>query len=185
MNYDILVNKEKSCPDNLNLKIININSRYAPNRKAEEQTYLAFKKLQEHALKSGFDIDIESGYRSKEQQTEIFNECIKLKGIEHTKKYVAVPSYSEHQTGLALDICLKQNDIFLIEHDLPESFNKFIENNVKDYGFIIRYPLGKERITGYNYEPWHIRYVGKELAIYLTDNNLTLEEYYKKRITNQ
>jgi len=175
--YSVLVNKDNICPDNLPFNIIDVNSRYAQNRQAEEKTYKFFKELQQYALNSGYDIDIESGYRSKEQQAKAFDDCVKQKGLEHTKKYVAVPGYSEHQTGLALDICLKVGDKFLIDHDFPEDFNKFLKDNAYKYGFIIRYPMGKEDITGYRYEPWHLRYVGKELANYIDKNNLTLEEY--------
>jgi len=179
--YSVLVNKDNICPNDLNFKIIDVNSRYAANRKAEETAFLAFKEFQKYALAQGYDIEIESGYRAKEYQEKVFNECALKKGLEHAQKYVAPPGYSEHQTGLALDICLKVNGKFIIENYLPEDFNKFLKDNAKNYGFILRYPKGKEIITGYNYEPWHIRYVGKELAEYIDSNDLTLEEYYEQK----
>ena len=178
--YNILVNKDNICPDNLNYKIVDVNSRYSANRKAEEQTFKSFIEFKRFALENGYDIDIESGYRSKEYQEKVFEDCVKEKGLAYAQKYVAMSGYSEHETGLAIDVCLKVQDKFLIEHDLPQDLNEFLKNNAYKYGFIIRYPLGKETITGYNFEPWHLRYVGKELAKYIDSNNLTLEEYYEK-----
>lgn len=181
--YEILVNKTNKCPNNLPFKIVDVRSRYAPNRKAEEKTFKAFKNFQKYALENGYEIDIESGYRSIEHQIKVFNDCVKQKGIEYTKKYIAMPGYSEHHTGLALDICLKQGDKFLIEHNLPEDFNTFLKDNAYKYGFIIRYPKNKENITGFNYEPWHLRYVGK-ISEYIDKNNLTLEEYLNSKNSN-
>ena len=177
--YLVLVNSWHKCPDDLNFKIVDVNSKYAENRFAEENTFKAFLKLKEYALKNGYDIEIESGYRSVEHQQRVFDNSINKNGLEHTKKYVATPGYSEHHTGLALDICLKQNDKFIIEHNLPDDFKDFLKENGYKFGFIIRYPKGKEEITGYNYEPWHIRYVGS-IAEYIYKNNLTLEEYLNK-----
>ena len=174
--YLLLVNPWYKCPDNLDFKIVDVNSRYAKNVAAEEKTYLAFKELQKYALENGYDIDIESGYRSIEHQIKVYEDCVNKKGLEHTKKYVAMPGYSEHHTGLAIDICLKNGDKFLVDHDLPDDFNAFLKDNAFKYDFIIRYPKGKENITGYNSEPWHLRYVGGT-AKYIGNNNLTLEEY--------
>ncbi len=174
--YLVLVNPWHKCPDNLEFNIIDVNSRYAQNRFAEEETFKAFLRFKDFALINGYDIEIESGYRSVEHQQKVFDNCINQKGLEHAKKYVAIPGYSEHHTGLALDICLKQNDKFVIEHNLPDNFKDFLKENAYKFGFIIRYPMGKEDITGYNYEPWHIRYVGI-CAEYIDKNDLTLEEY--------
>lgn len=177
--YLILVNKTNICPKDLNFNIVDVNSKYAPNRYAEEKTFKAFLKLKDYALKHGYDIEIESGYRSTEHQQKVFNNCINQKGLDYAKKYVAIPGYSEHHTGLALDICLKKDDKFIIEHNLPEDFKTFLQNNAHLFEFIIRYPKNKELITGYNYEPWHLRYVGNtSKEIY--QNNLTLEEYLNK-----
>ena len=177
--YIILVNPWHICPNNLNFNIIDVKSKYAANRQSEEKTYEAFKKFQKYAMEKGFNIEIESGYRSIEYQQKIYNNCINKKGIEYTKKYVATPGYSEHHTGLALDICLFQNDKYIIEHNLPEKFILFLQDNAHKFGFIIRYPKGKESITDYNYEPWHIRFVGEKIAQIIYENNLTLEEYNK------
>ncbi len=179
MDYLVLVNKTNKCPD-LDIKLVDTKSRYANNRYSEEKTFKAFKKLQKFAKERGYDIEIESAYRSIEYQQKIYDKCVENKGLEHTKKYVATPGYSEHHTGLALDICLVKDDIFIIEHDLPVYFIDFLSDNAYKFGFIIRYPHDKEAITGYNYEPWHIRYVGVNNAKTMKNNNITLEEYLCK-----
>ena len=180
MNYLVLVNPFNKCPD-LDFEIVDTNSRYA-KRLCEKKTLEAFRKLQAYVLEKGYDIEIESAYRSIEHQEKVFNDCALKKGLVYTKKYVAAPGYSEHHTGLALDICLYKDDKFIIEHDLPEDFILFLKENVSKFGFIVRYPKGKEKITGYNYEPWHIRYVG-ESAKEIMDKNITLEEYLNKIFT--
>ena len=172
MNYLVLVNKEHLCPK-LDIKLVNTNSRYA-DRMCEEKTYKAYLELKKYALENGYDIEIESAYRDIEYQQRVFDDCVQKKGLEYTKKYVAIPGTSEHHTGLALDICLYKDGKFIIEHNLPNDFIEFLKDNVYKFGFIIRYPQGKENITGYNYEPWHIRYVG-DVAKEIKD--ITLEEY--------
>lgn len=184
--YTILVNKDNQCPDNLNFEIVDVNSLYMNDRYLEKEAFNMWKLFQEQAKKDGFHIEIESGYRSKELQQQIWDEIVLEKGLEHTKKYVAVPGYSEHQTGLALDICLEENGKYYCDTEFTDhKVVKYIADNAYRFGFIVRYPKGKEEITGYNYEPWHIRYVGLELAKELTDNNLTLEEYYDNKYSKK
>lgn len=176
--YMVLVNKTNECPDNLGFEIVNVHSRYAENRLAEIKAFKAFKLLQIYVKTCGYDMDIVSGYRSKERQQKIFNNIASKRGIAYAKKYVAYPGYSEHQTGLALDVCLYLDNWFYVEHDLPDNFREFLHKNIYKYGFILRYPEGKEDITGYNHEPWHIRYINDaELAKYIYENNICLEEY--------
>lgn len=118
-----------------------------------------------------YNLYIYSGYRSYERQIEIYNSS-------KDKNYVAKPGQSEHQTGLVLDVST-------ITHGLTSSFQYSLEYQLiskycMNYGFIIRYPEGKENITGYYFEPWHLRYVGRTSAIEIMNNNLTLEEYLYK-----
>jgi D-alanyl-D-alanine carboxypeptidase len=120
-----------------------------------------------------------SGYRSYARQYQIFTNNLVTKGKEHTLKYSAIPGTSEHQTGLVMD-CSSQ----AMHYDLRDTFintpeGKWLAKNAYKYGFIIRYPKDKANITGYAYEPWHIRYVGRGLSYYLYDHKLTLDEYYK------
>ena len=180
--YLILVNKDNKMEDKNIFQIVEVNSNYAPNRKLEERTFEAFKKLKNLALQNGFIIEIESGYRRKDYQQIVWDECVKEKGLEHTKKYVAVPGYSEHQTGLAVDFVLYENGKYYEDHKMKgHPVLKFINDNCSKYGFIIRYPKDKEMITGYGYEPWHLRYIDNiNIAKYIMDNKLCLEEYLKK-----
>ena len=119
-----------------------------------------------------------SAYRSYARQYTIYATNLATRGLAHTNRYSAAPGRSEHQTGLAIDIsCASEN--FTLETtfaDTPEGI--WVAKNAHRFGFILRYPKDKEDITGYNYEPWHIRYVGTELAGQLYETGLTLDEYY-------
>lgn len=119
-----------------------------------------------------------SAYRSYQRQTSIFKNNIAKKGKAYTLRYSAVPGTSEHQTGLAIDVSAKSQNFKLDNTFAKSPEGKWLEENAHKYGYIIRYPEGDEDITGYAFEPWHIRYVGKELAEYLYAHHMTLEEYY-------
>lgn len=119
-----------------------------------------------------------SGYRSLDEQTDIYNSSLKDNGEEFTRKYVALPNHSEHQTGLAIDLGLNGQDIDFIRPNFPydgicNEFRKVAPN----YGFIQRYTEDKEKITGISHEPWHFRYVGYPHSKIITDKRLSLEEY--------
>lgn len=119
-----------------------------------------------------------SAYRSYARQYTIYATNLVTQGIAHTNRYSAAPGRSEHQTGLAIDISCASEGYGLEDSfaDTPEGI--WVSENAHRFGFILRYPKDKEHITGYNYEPWHIRYVGTELAGYLYETGLTLDEYY-------
>lgn len=144
------------------------------------EVYTAFCSLQEDALHEGIHIIIDSGYRSFDYQKQIWDYTVMIKGLEHAQKYVALPGTSEHQSGLAIDIAVMKDGIY--SDDITEVSNAYLwmKNNAHYYGFILRYPKGKESITGYNHEPWHFRYVGVYLANKLYKEDITLEEYYLK-----
>ncbi|MBR1739075.1 MAG: M15 family metallopeptidase [Ruminococcus sp.] len=131
----------------------------------------AFNEMAAAAQKDGIYLWICSGYRSYAYQQQLYNNYWYYRGAE-TDRFSARPGHSEHQTGLCMDL----NNASRTFVGTPEAI--WIENHCADFGFIIRYPDGKEEVTGFMYEPWHVRYVGKELARYLTDNGLTLEEYF-------
>lgn len=119
-----------------------------------------------------------SAYRSYARQYTIYATNLARYGTAHANRYSAAPGRSEHQTGLTIDISCASEDFLLEETfaDTPEGI--WTAENAHRFGFILRYPKGKEHITGYNYEPWHLRYVGAELAALLYETGLTLEEYY-------
>jgi zinc D-Ala-D-Ala dipeptidase/carboxypeptidase len=119
-----------------------------------------------------------SGYRSLEEQKSIYETSMKMNGREFTEKYVAMPNHSEHQTGLAIDLALKQDHIDFIRPEFPYKgiCNVFREKALQ-CGFVERYPRNKEAITGIAHEPWHFRYVGYPHSLIMQENNFTLEEY--------
>lgn len=184
MNYATLVNKEHKIKSNYEKKINLVPTKDIDNEEVlvEEITYHQYLKLQRFLQEKGIIIGITSAYRTLEKQTQIMEEMIIKHGITYTNQVVAKPGMSEHHTGLALDISLKVNGRFL------ESTSEMIKNKEKyqnivpylsKFGFILRYPEEKEKITGYSYEPWHIRYVGEVVAKIIEKNKSTLEEYHR------
>lgn len=133
-----------------------------------DDTYSAYVEMKDA---SGYDMSIVSGFRSYEKQESTFNYWCSIDGYDRAITYSALPGQSEHQTGLAMDIS-----------SLEQSYGKTAEGmwlaeHCHEYGFIIRYPQGKDDITGYIYEPWHVRYLGKSTAKLVHDSGLTLEEF--------
>lgn len=142
---------------------------YAPGVQPEAEA--AFKEMQSAAWSEGLNIWIASGYRSYDYQSGLYQRYVNRSGKAEADRYSARPGHSEHQTGLAFDL----NSIDDSFADTAEG--KWVAEHCHEYGFIIRYPKGKEDITGYIYEPWHIRYLGKETAEKVHNSGLTLEEY--------
>ena len=137
----------------------------------------AFSKLMDE-LRAWDKICAVSGWRSQDEQERIYNESLLHNGAEFTAKYVALPGHSEHQTGLAVDLALNLPDIdFLRPHFPYTGICGTFRDKALDYGFIERYPKGKEDITGIAHEPWHFRYVGIPHARRMKQMGLTLEEY--------
>lgn len=134
----------------------------------------------EKAKKNGFCIIVDSGYRAYDYQLEILEQKIEEFGEEKAYQFAALPGSSEHQTGLCFDIAYLYNGVYKYKVNENDEEIKWLINNSYKYGFILRYPKGKEKVTGYPFEPWHYRYVGKKLAKILYDNNETLEEYYRR-----
>jgi D-alanyl-D-alanine carboxypeptidase len=127
--------------------------------------------MQKAAAKEGLNIYISSGYRSYNRQVTLYNNYVKSDGVALADTYSSRPGHSEHQTGLCFDL-----------NTIDDSFGNtaesaWLEKHAQEYGFIIRFPKGKESYTGYQYEPWHLRYVGVELATKIYESGLSLEEY--------
>ena len=146
------------------------------------KAYLKLKKDVENDLKDRkFTLELDSAYRSKADQQKIVDEFTEKYGADYVSRYVAAPGYSEHQTGLALDLYFIVGDKTVYENEdlvqYPEIW-EVIHRKLPKYGFILRYPEDKESVTGTSYEPWHIRYVGSpETAKDITDRDMALEEY--------
>lgn len=140
----------------------------------DDPTALAkLQQLQRDAQAQGVNISNSySGYRSYQYQTQLYNNYVNQHGEEEANTFSAKPGFSEHQTGLTFD--LKDFNGQLVEDPIT---SQWIKDNCAKYGFILRYPEGKEDITGYIYEPWHLRYVGEEVANQIMNNNTTLEQY--------
>lgn len=142
-------------------------------REAANVLQLIFEKIS-----AGDSIVPVSGYRSAEEQTAIYANSLKDNGEEFTRRYVAVPNHSEHQTGLAIDLGVNKKNIDFIRPDFP--YNGICQDFRKaapDHGFIERYTKEKENITGISHEPWHFRYVGYPHSKIIEENGLSLEEY--------
>lgn len=145
----------------------------------------ALEKLFAAAEKKDVILKAVSGYRSYARQKEIYDRNVSSRGRSATDLVSAKPGSSEHQTGLTIDVSSEAVGCALEESFGNTSDGKWLAKNCHNYGFIIRYPKDKTKITGYSYEPWHIRYVGKRLATYLYKNDMTLEEYYKTTTVDQ
>lgn len=147
-------------------------------RMLREEAACALEAMFASAKKSGCDLIGVSGFRSYQRQKAIYNNNLVTKGYDHTNKYSARPGRSEHQTGWAIDLSCDSVGGNLTDAFIDTTEGQWVAQNCYRFGFIIRYPKDKEEITGYSYEPWHVRYVGYDLAKYLYDNNITLDEYY-------
>ncbi|WP_147534910.1 M15 family metallopeptidase [Bacillus marasmi] len=185
MNILVLVNKQFALPAHYEPKdLIRPKVRFSFGNKHLEKSYLRKEAAHElenmflQAKKSGIELIAVSGYRSFDRQKEIYSAEVNKVGKALAVQVVAVPGNSEHQTGLSMDISCES-----INNSLTEKFNetkegKWLTENAHRFGYILRYPKGKDEITGYKFEPWHYRYVGKKAATLIFDNNLTLEEYF-------
>ena len=177
-NIEVLVNKYHKLskdyePDDLET----VTSKYG-NGKLKKEAKIAFEEMCEAAKKENITIYSGSAYRSYTYQLNLYNRYAAQDGDSTiTDTYSARAGYSEHQTGLAIDIMNAKWD-YIDETD--KEFTWLINNSYK-YGYILRYPKDKEKITGYMYEPWHYRYVGVELSTEITKQNLTYEEYIAKK----
>ena len=148
---------------------------YGENQSLRKDAYDAFIEMWNSANKDGYKLIVNSSYRSYDEQKKIYDDYSSWYGEEDADKKAARAGYSEHQTGLAVDIqsyCSQNKDF-----EECEEFT-WLTNNAYKYGFILRYPKDKEYLTGYKYESWHYRYVGKKVSKYIHDNNITFDEYY-------
>ena len=138
----------------------------------------AYKEMESAALKDGHKITPFSSFRSYEYQQTLYDKYVARDGKANADRYSARPGYSEHQTGLAFDIGeVGRQDLWLTEEFGETPAGQWLVNNAHKYGFILRYPKGKEEITGFMYESWHFRYLGKDIAVKVYESGLTLEEY--------
>lgn len=179
---DVLVNKDYNLPEDYEPEGLLIpNVSFAPgsfNKEMRQEAANALEELFEAASADGVTLYAVSGYRSYVYQDALFQRNTNVQGsIEAANIYSARPGESEHQTGLAMDVTSQNVGYRLTVEfgEMPEG--KWIRDNAHKHGFILRYLPDKEHITGYAYEPWHIRYLGVELATAVYESGLTYEEY--------
>lgn len=177
-NETILVNRyhyleENDIPE---LVLVDLKDCKMKNVKMNPEAYQAYQKMRDDAIAQGNTIMINgnNAYRDYNEQSKVFDWYVTCYDYEVALQYACKPGYSEHQTGLAVDI------MFNFKGNQSYSYKDYqwlIDNSWK-YGFILRFPEGKERITKNSYEPWHYRYVGVQIATFLHDHDLTFDEYY-------
>ena len=177
--YEIttLVNKYNKLPEDAVYEdLVELEKPYSKDgkRRVRSIAYDPLIKMIDAAKEDNIKLTVVSGYRTNNEQKSLFNNSTKKNGLEHALLYSAKPGHSEHQLGLAVDL----NSVY-------ESFEKtkeyeWLKENAYKYGFIERYPKGKEFITGYGYEPWHYRYLGIDVATKIYEDNISYEEYLVK-----
>ena len=170
LGYLIICNKFHKLKDNYVPELVSLSGYGGGQMEKVAASY--FKKMSDDAKKDGISIYNVSGYRSFNTQKSLYNSYVKKDGMAKADTYSARAGTSEHQTGLATDV----NSVSM-SFENTAAF-KWLSNNAYKYGFILRYPKGKDFITGYTYEPWHYRYVGYEVAKIIYEKNITYEEYY-------
>lgn len=180
-SLDVLVNKYNNLEKNYEPKDLEkIDSKYSyGEKKLRKEARVNFELMCKDAEKEGIYLKAGSTYRSYSYQENLYNRYVKRDGKKDADTYSARAGYSEHQTGLAIDI-MNNKEIYIDEKDTKKEYDWLINNSFK-YGYILRYPKGKEHITGYMFEDWHFRYFGESLATELYNSNLTYEEYLAKK----
>ena len=183
IDYMALVNKTHAIPDDWEdkLEIVHMTNSVGDDVEVEKKAYDAYLELKAELEKEGVYVDLDSARRSVAEQQRIMDDFTEKYGADYAAKTVAKPGYSEHHTGLALDLYLIIDGKDVVENEdmiqYPEIWSK-IHAKLADYGFILRYLDGSEHITGYGYEPWHIRYLDNvDTAKEITSKGVTFEEY--------
>ena len=175
-SYDMLVNKFHNLDDSFEPEdLIVVPDKYTDGEEyyANRTAINALSQMFESAKADGLELVVNSAYRSYDDQVEIAEFYRKWYGDNYVNNYVARPGFSEHQTGLAFDLGSTSEKVFANSKEY-----KWMQENAYKYGFIMRFYKKAETITGYKSEPWHYRYVGKEIAKYIHEHNITFEEYY-------
>ena len=186
IDYLILINKYHKVPKNWEdaLRTVSFINPLGEEVIIEEKAYQAYLGLKENLEKEGVFIGLDGALRTLKRQEEITEEFLEKYGADYAAKIVAKPGYSEHHSGLALDLYLIVDGKNIINNEDLVQYPKVLEKvhqKLAEYGFILRYPKHKEHITGYAYEPWHIRYIDdSDIAKEIMGEGMTLEEYLKE-----
>ena len=187
-DYFVLVNGEHRLPDGFEdaVELLTVRNAVGNNYLVEKRTYDAFVRLRDDLLNSdGIQTELIGGYRTLQKQEEIYERYRSSFGLEYALKYAAKPGHSEHHTGLAIDVgimldgkfCRVIEDLLSVDH-----LFKVVHEKLPRYGFVLRYPNGKENITKVGYEPWHFRYLDSpEAATEMTEAGMCFEEYLGRK----
>ncbi|CAM3983155.1 D-alanyl-D-alanine carboxypeptidase family protein [Lederbergia lenta] len=186
-NIVALVNKEFALPGNYEPDdLVRPKVAFSFGDEDIEKSYLrkeaavALEKMFAEAKKDNIHLFAVSGYRSYNRQTTILDAEIARIGEKKAMQVVANPGNSEHQSGLSMDISSQEANFLLTEDFGDTADGKWLKKNAHRFGYILRYPKDKEGITGYQYEPWHFRYVGEKVAKWVYENDWTLEEFFQE-----
>ncbi|MEV5029801.1 M15 family metallopeptidase [Paenibacillus sp. LPE1-1-1.1] len=180
----VLVNKQRKLPEEYNpTDLVYPDVRFifaekVEKRKLRQEAASALEKLFAAAEADNIQLAGVSAYRSHSTQKTLFDRYVKRDGIEKARTYSAFPGTSEHETGLAIDVTGSDGKCAAADCFADTKEALWLAKHAHEHGFIIRYLKGKEEITGYQYEPWHLRYVGEDLAAELAESGESLEEYY-------
>ncbi|GIN88315.1 putative carboxypeptidase YodJ [Heyndrickxia sporothermodurans] len=180
-----LVNKQYSIGSYEPKDLVRPKVQFSFGNQDIEKSYMrkeaatALENMFKSAEKNGIQLFASSGYRSYERQKALLDAEIANVGKQKAVQAVANPGQSEHQTGLAMDITSESENFLLTENFGKHKDGIWLREHAHEFGFILRYPKGKEKVTGYEYEPWHFRYVGKKHASVIYKNDWTLEEYFQ------
>jgi zinc D-Ala-D-Ala carboxypeptidase len=183
-SIQVLVNKQNMLPENYNptdLVYTNIPfvfKEQSEKRMMRSEAAAAINTLFTEANKQGISLLGVSAYRSHATQVSLFSYYVNRDGYEKARTYSALPGTSEHETGLSIDVTGGDGKCAAMDCFGATNEAAWLQAHGAEYGFIIRFPQGKEAITGYQYEPWHLRYVGKAIALDIMSKGITLEEYF-------
>ena len=186
-DYMVLINGENRLPENFEetIELLAVENAVGEKYQIEKKAYEAFMRLRQDLLDNdGIQAELISVYRTVKQQEAIFENYTQKFGLEYAKTYAALPGHSEHHTGFAIDVGIVQDgklshliaDLLAVDH-----LFQTVQAKLPQYGFILRYPKGKEDVTKIGYEPWHFRYLDSpEIAKEITDKGICFEEYWAK-----
>ncbi len=177
VNKEVGVLDETYVPENLVVPDVAFSTPVDERKHMVKEAADALEQLFVHAKNDGITLHAQSGYRSYGTQQSLYNTYVRVNGEEAANTFSAKPGESEHQTGLAMDVTSDSVDNLLVQEFGETVEGIWVREHAAEFGFIIRFGQGKEDITGYMYEPWHLRYVGVKHAKYITEHGLTLEEY--------
>ena len=175
----MLINKYYNVDSSYNCEnLVKVDNMYANlnGNKLNKEAYDALVRMINAADNQGYNIRVNYSYRDYETQENIYNNYVNSKGLEYADNYAARAGHSEHETGYAVDVGVQSKYASGTFKNSKEY--TWMKNNSYKFGYILRYPEGKEDITGYSFEAWHYRYVGEEVAKYIYEHDITFDEYY-------